>query len=218
MNIEKILKKLEGVIGTSNGWQARCPAHDDAKASLSIADDDGKTLLYCQAGCATTDVVQAMGLEMRDLFPDENRERSTVAETYNYRDENGKLLYQVLRYSPKGFKARRPNGEGNWVYSVEGTRLVPYRLPTILNHNEVVVTEGEKDACTGGHELGLATTTNPFGAGNWREEFSAHFAGKMVVLCLIKMTRVKNTCNPSRARFFQSPRKSKSSDCLLERT
>ena len=182
MNTEEILTRLEGVFATSNGWQARCPSHDDSKASLSIAEDDGKTLLYCQAGCATTDVVQAMGLSMADLFSDGTRER-TLTDTYNYRDENGKLLYQVQRYSPKGFSARRPNGAGSWVYNVEGIRLVPYRLRTILNRNEVVVTEGEKDSCTGKRELGLPTTTNPFGAGKWREEYSEHFAGKTVVLC-----------------------------------
>ncbi len=182
MNTEKILKKLEGVFGTSNGWQALCPAHDDAKPSLSIAEDDGKLLLYCQAGCATTDVVQAMGLSMADLFSDRTRER-TLTDTYNYRDENGKLLYQVLRYSPKSFSARRPDGAGNWVYNVEGIRLVPYRLRTILNSNDAVVAEGEKDSCTGARELGLPTTTNPFGAGKWREEYSEHFAGKTVVLC-----------------------------------
>ena len=69
MNTEEILTRLDGVFATSNGWQARCPAHDDSKASLSIAEDDGKLLLYCHARCATTDVVQAMGLQMRDLFP-----------------------------------------------------------------------------------------------------------------------------------------------------
>src|SRR5579864_405877 len=44
MKTEEILTRLEGVFGTSNGWQARCPAHNDSKASLSIAEDDGKTL------------------------------------------------------------------------------------------------------------------------------------------------------------------------------
>jgi len=89
----------------------------------------------------------------------------------------------VQRHSPKGFKARRPNGKDKWVYSVDGVRLVPYRLRTILKNDEAVVTEGEKDACTGGRELGLPTTTNPFGAGKWREEFSVYLAGKSVVLC-----------------------------------
>jgi putative DNA primase/helicase len=30
---------------------------------------------------------------------------------YDYHDENGKLLYQVVRFEPKDFRQRRPNGE-----------------------------------------------------------------------------------------------------------
>lgn len=181
MNTKEILTRLEGVFETSNGWQARCPAHDDTKASLCIAEDCGKTLLYCQGGCATADIVEAMGLQMRDLFPDEAGERKLVA-TYDYPDKNGKFLYQMLRYKPKAFQARRPNGNGGWIYSV-GDKLVPYQLPMILGNHRVLITEGEKDSDTACRDLRLPSTTNPFGAGKWREEFSAYFAGKSVALC-----------------------------------
>lgn len=182
LKTEDILKKLDGVFKTSNGWQARCPAHDDTRPSLSIGEDGGKTLLHCQKGCKTEDVVKAMGLQMRDLFPEEAEERKLVA-TYGYLDENGELLFQILRYKPKNFSARRPDGNGGWVSSVKGTRLIPYRLPTILQYKSVLVTEGEKDADAGFRKLHLPTTTNPFGAGKWREEYSAHFVGKTVLLC-----------------------------------
>jgi hypothetical protein len=182
MNTEQILQRLTGASGTSNGWQAQCPAHDDRKASLSIGTDGGKTLLHCHAGCATEEVVRALGLQMRDLFSEEP-EQPTVVATYNYRDENSNLRFQILRYNPKGFKARRPDGSGGWVYSVEGIDLIPYRLPTIVKHQTLVITAGEKDACTGGRKLGFATTTNPFGEGKWRDEYSVHFAGKTVILC-----------------------------------
>jgi hypothetical protein len=180
MNPEEILTRLEGVFGTSNGWQARCPAHDDARASLSIAEDGGKLLLHCHAGCATTDVVQEMGLQIRDLFPDESGERKLVA-TYDYPDENGEFLYQTLRYAPKDFRARRPDGNGGWVYSV-GDKLVPYRLPMVMKHRWVVIAEGEKDADTACDDLRLAATTNPFGAGSWRPELAEYFANKTVTL------------------------------------
>ncbi len=55
----------------SGQWIARCPAHDDHNPSLSIAQgDDGRVLLRCHAGCETAAVVAALGLAMRDLFPD----------------------------------------------------------------------------------------------------------------------------------------------------
>jgi len=47
---------------------ARCPAHDDKRASLSIRDADGRLLLHCFASCNSRDVVAAIGLSLADLF------------------------------------------------------------------------------------------------------------------------------------------------------
>ena len=48
---------------------ARCPAHDDKQASLSISiGEDGRILLKCFAGCDTEHVIKALGLEWNDLF------------------------------------------------------------------------------------------------------------------------------------------------------
>ena len=35
-----------------------------------------------------------------------------IAAIYDYTDEGGKLLFQVLRHQPKAFKQRRPDGRG----------------------------------------------------------------------------------------------------------
>jgi hypothetical protein len=52
-----------------NGWMARCPAHDDHNASLSITEGrERRTLVYCQAGCELDAVLSAKGLSKRDLF------------------------------------------------------------------------------------------------------------------------------------------------------
>ena len=57
--------------GKSNQWTCRCPAHDDHTPSLSIGlGDDGRALVKCQAGCATTAIVYAVGLSMAKLFPE----------------------------------------------------------------------------------------------------------------------------------------------------
>jgi putative DNA primase/helicase len=188
MDAAEIVARLDGVFATSNGWQARCPAHDDEKASLSVAQDGDKTLLSCQAGCETTDVLQAMGLQMRDLYQGElqrgrRAELGKPVTEYNYEDEDGELLFQIVRYSPKAFRARRRDGNGGWAYSLKGVRLVPYRLRTVLKYDWVLITEGEKDADTGRGKLGLPATTNPFGAGKWQDEYADYFARKTVVLC-----------------------------------
>jgi hypothetical protein len=52
VNTEEIVSHFEKVTKTKNGWQARCPAHDDKSPSLSIcAGEDGRTLLKCFTGC-----------------------------------------------------------------------------------------------------------------------------------------------------------------------
>jgi hypothetical protein len=66
---EVILSKLSGVKKAGNGWMARCPAHDDGKASLSISEgDDARVLVKCHAGCTVGDICAATGLKTSDLF------------------------------------------------------------------------------------------------------------------------------------------------------
>jgi putative DNA primase/helicase len=67
-----------------------------------------------------------------------------------------------VRYDPKDFKQRRPDGNGRWVWSLKGVRLVLYRLPELLRRaNETVfICEGEKDVHAL-ESLGLLATCNP---------------------------------------------------------
>lgn len=69
MHIDEFLKLFDRVHGCGGGWIARCPAHEDRAASLSIAERDGTILLHCFAGCPAIEVVHALGLELPDLFP-----------------------------------------------------------------------------------------------------------------------------------------------------
>jgi len=68
--IETLLDRLPGARKSGSGWTARCPAHDDRRASLSIAQgDDGTALVKCHAGCDTSAILAAVGLKLADLFP-----------------------------------------------------------------------------------------------------------------------------------------------------
>lgn len=71
--IDLVLSRLDKVKAAGAGrWKACCPAHDDRDPSLSIREaDDGKVLLHCWAGCFTADVLAAIGLAARDLFPED---------------------------------------------------------------------------------------------------------------------------------------------------
>ena len=84
--IQHVLDLLENVRPGGTGWTARCPAHDDGKNSLSVAEGkDGRVLLKCFAGCDVDDIVDAIGLEMQDLFPSRTKriakERNTAGLT-----------------------------------------------------------------------------------------------------------------------------------------
>jgi hypothetical protein len=68
--LETLLARLQGAKKTGNGWSARCPAHGDRRASLSIAQGkDGTALVKCHAGCDTSAILAAVGLKLADLFP-----------------------------------------------------------------------------------------------------------------------------------------------------
>ncbi|MGQ7793755.1 phage/plasmid primase, P4 family [Faunimonas sp. B44] len=107
------------------------------------------------------------------------RASRTIVATYDYRDERGTTLFQAVRFEPKGFAQRRPDGRGGWLWGVQGVRLVPYRLPDMLAAvpDTVFIVEGEKDADRLA-AAGFVATTNPMGAGKWRAEYAAHFAGR----------------------------------------
>ena len=107
----------------------------------------------------------------------------TVAAAYDYCDEAGALVFQVLRYEPKTFRQRRPEGSG-WSWSVKGVRVLPYRLPELLaapTDASVFIVEGEKDADRLA-ELGLVATCNAGGAGKWKKEHSEFLRARRVVV------------------------------------
>ena len=108
-----------------------------------------------------------------------------IVATYDYTDESGALLFQALRYEPKGFSQRRPADGGAWVYSLDGVRRVLYRLPevqaAVAAGRIIHLVEGEKDA-DALHALGLCATCNPMGAGKWDDTFSEVLAGAAVVI------------------------------------
>ena len=94
-----ILERLDGWSQRANdSWMAKCPAHDDRTPSLSIRLlDDGRVWVNCFAGCDTPDVVEAVGLTMRDLFPgNKPRDRKVVAACR--REIIGEILLEEKRY------------------------------------------------------------------------------------------------------------------------
>jgi len=161
---------------------ARCPAHEDRRASLSVGvGDDGRILLHCHAGCALDVVLAASGLTIAELFSESNttNSRSIVAE-YRYCDERGEHLYDVVRFAPKDF--RMQGAGGHW--TTKGLRRVLYRLPELRGQSTVYITEGEKDADRLS-ALGLAATTAVGGAGKWRNDYTQQLVAAKVAQVVV---------------------------------
>ena len=114
-----------------------------------------------------------------------NQTDPKIVKTYDYRDETGELLFQVVRYEPKDFRQRRPDGHRGWIWNLEGTRRVPYLLPELMKAvaagETIYVPEGEKDV-NNLRAIGLAATTNPGGCKKWRDEYSEYLRGADVVV------------------------------------
>ncbi|MCC6454756.1 MAG: hypothetical protein IT328_07420 [Caldilineaceae bacterium] len=107
-----------------------------------------------------------------------------IAATYNYTDLDGTLLYQVVRYDPKDFKQRRPNGQGGWHWRLDDVKRVLYKLADLVatpTDQWVFIVEGEKDV-DNLRAVGLAATSNVGGAGKWKAEYNQHFKGRKVCI------------------------------------
>lgn len=104
-----------------------------------------------------------------------------MVKAYDYTDEAGGLLFQAVRFEPKNFRQRAPDGTGGWKYSLEGVRPVLYNLPKIAAADMVWLCEGEKDADTL-CSFNLVGTTNPMGADKWLPEYTKALRGKDVAI------------------------------------
>ena len=191
--VDALLARLEGVRPNGKGYAAKCPAHEDRLPSLSVtAGDDGRALLHCHAGCTAADICAAVGLEVKDLFPPKangsgranGHARPVTAKVYRYVGADGEVLFEVVRTTPKGFRQRRPDGNGGHVWNLDGVQRILYRLPDLIDADPgawVFVTEGEKDADRLA-AAGLVATTNPGGAGKWRTEYGETLRGRRVAV------------------------------------
>ncbi|MHB0878879.1 MAG: AAA family ATPase [Anaerolineae bacterium] len=75
MRTDEFLARLNEVKGSdSRGrWTALCPVHGDEHHSLSVREtNDGKILVHCFVGCSVEQIVAVMGLQMSDLWYDDN--------------------------------------------------------------------------------------------------------------------------------------------------
>jgi hypothetical protein len=175
--------KLEQVKQNNNSIVALCPSHDDKNPSLTASYTDEKILVKCQAGCSFEEIVSALEMKQSQFFtPKEKTPPKKVVATYRYEDKDGGHVMDVVRFKPKDFRPKRPDGK----WTLDGVTRVPYRLPQMLEAikigKDILIFEGEKD-CDNAEKLGLVATTFAGGAGKWRKEYSKWFQDAKVI-CL----------------------------------
>jgi AAA domain len=183
--IDVVTEALVRAGSTLRGTAARCPAHDDEHASLSVnVGEDGRVLIHCHGPCETEDVLVALGLTMSDLFPAKESPDDEILTLYVYETTPP---MRVVRTLGKKFYQQHQDRDGRWIKGgVPPQDRVPYRLSelthAVAERVTVFVVEGEKDADTlcG---LGLAATTNPMGANYWPPEWGrTYLSGAWVVV------------------------------------
>jgi hypothetical protein len=208
-NLSEIAKKLGGKV---HSGQVLCPGpnHSAIDRSLSVkldsnapdgflvhsfANDDPlacRDYVRSKLGLPPFEPNKVNGMRRERLLPGPPKP-ATLQEMpeayYDYCDETGKLLFQVVRYGgePKRFKQRRPDPEhpGKWLWNLDGIQRVLYRLPevraAVAAGTVIYVVEGEKDADALG-ALGIEATTNSGGAGKWDAAYNESLRGADIVV------------------------------------
>lgn len=179
---ERALSQLDGLKKVGNGYIARCPCHHDIHQSLSISEgENGKALIFCHAGCRYEDIIARLNLKFNrpDIKP-------VIDQVYSYTDENGKLLYQVVRYKPKDFRQRRPDGNGGWIWNLNGIEPTLYHLPEVLqavkDNQLIFAVEGERDVETLREHGLIATTISGGSSTSWTPRIISHLRHARLVL------------------------------------
>jgi Protein of unknown function (DUF3631) len=201
VTLNEFLGKLEHGKRSGTGWTARCPAHEDRENSLSVTEKDGKIPVHCFAGCTVESVVQALGLEIKNLFSTVGTEKkkapppkAELLREHIYTLADGTPAARKLRWGShdadqdrklKRFSRQRWL-EGRWVNGLDSrqqTALPLYRLPEFLAaeaRHVVILAEGEHDADAAAQMGFIATTSG--GTRTFTESHAKQFVGRRVVI------------------------------------
>ena len=168
-NIDDILNKLSNVksIGTKE-WQSDCPCqgHNTPQKHLSITDTDDKALVKCFGTHTYEDICQTLGYDSLSYNTNKPETPKRIDHIYQY-IKNDKVVFECVKYQPKDFRQRRPDGNGGYIWNLKDTELFLYHYDDIIravnNEETICIPEGEKDT-DALWDIGFVATTNPLGA------------------------------------------------------
>ena len=174
------LKPVSGPDANGN-YLCWCPFHPDGKGEPPhrpnmYISDKGFICFACDEKGSLSKLAKKLGLQNTS-----NVRR--IEKIYDYLDESGNLLFQVVRCNDKKFFQRQPGLDRNWRYDLKNTRRVLYKLPELIKNttDPIFIVEGEKDVETL-NEHGFLATTNPGGVLKWRDEYNPFFKGRNTIL------------------------------------
>jgi len=175
-------------------WRGPCPVHNGTGDNFAVQSDAGLANCHSQCGRGWDMIGLEMELSGSDFAtakaavfklvgrPEPAWEDRDVEAAYDYCDENGRLIYQVVRRHGKKFIQRRPDPNGGkWILNLKDISPLPYRLPQLIASPFVAVVEGEKDA-DNLNRLGIPATCNSGGAGKFGRDLVRWFSGKQVAI------------------------------------
>jgi RecA-family ATPase len=207
MDTEHIAKALGNAKQVNGNWVASCPVaghgrgNGDKNPSLSIKEDNGKLLFHCHGGCDQHSVFDAV--RERNLLPALQRQEYSLAlikgelmtmpqleSEWEYKDEQGETLFVKRRFKTntekgKTYSLHKVDAAGRRQAGLTGARIVPYRLPELINAREagraIYLVEGEKaaDALV---SIGAIATTSHAGASHWPADITQYFTGAVVIV------------------------------------
>ena len=202
LSIEQVLRHYGSEPDPHGRYRCILPErHEHGDLHHSVTTQNDRATCWSQKCFEQADIFTLIGLkEGLSRFVDQKRHAEGLAginvltnghsarqitATYDYANETGQLLYQVVRFEPKDFRQRRPDGHGGWAWNLRDIEPILYKLSGVLAATSVLIVEGEKDVETA-YRLGLpdgwAATCNPMGAGKWRDSYTAALYGKHAVI------------------------------------
>lgn len=144
-----------------------------------LARDFHSQLSGADFGTILRHFADQVGVKIKGSKRDDTRE---LIATYDYTDKDGTVVHQTLRYHPKDFKQRRPDGKGGWIWDLKNIEVVPYNLPAVIDSEQIYICEGEK-AADAVNALGDSTATcGPMGAKKFWPSFIPYYKNKDLVI------------------------------------
>lgn len=190
--------RAPGLVLMGGELRGPCPIHNGKRNSFSVNTENGRWRCHseCDKGGYVYELEQELtGKAFKDIKGDvdkiigiedqpKDKGNGKIVATYDYCDADGKMVYQVVRWEPKNFTQRQPDGKGGWVWNLKGLDRLLYRLPDVLHRSSgpVYLLEGEKDVDAARAAWDINATCNSGGAGKMTAAMAKSIAGRDVVI------------------------------------